>query len=103
VEVCLSGETSEAAALRTVSMVLAGGVALGAYEAGAFAGLHGHATLRPTWLAGSSIGAVNAAIIAGFPPERQVEHLRRFWAMVIVKLAGHLDPEVRDSASYPAI
>jgi len=67
---------------RSVSMVLAGGIALGAYEAGAFAALHGPARLRPGWLAGSSIGAVNAAIIAGSPPDRQVERLRQFWDAV---------------------
>jgi NTE family protein len=53
---------------RNVSLVLAGGVALGAYEAGAYAGLHDYPELGPGWLAGSSIGAVNAAIIAGNPP-----------------------------------
>ena len=64
---------------RSVALVLAGGVALGAYEAGAYAALHERPTLRPSWLAGSSIGAVNAAIIAGNPPEQRVERLRQFW------------------------
>jgi len=72
-------DLSGAAPERSVSMVFAGGVALGAYEAGAFAGLHEQAGLRPAWLAGSSVGAVNAAIIAGSPPNRQVERLRQFW------------------------
>ena len=72
-------DLSGAAPERSVSMVLAGGVALGAYEAGAFAALHGQAGLRPGWLAGSSSGALNAAIIAGSPPDRQVERLRQFW------------------------
>src|SRR5918993_3657279 len=61
-----------------VAMVLSGGVALGAYQAGAYAALHQEG-LRPDWLAGSSIGAVNAAIIAGNPPERRIERLREFW------------------------
>lgn len=72
-------DLSGAAPGRDVSLVLAGGIALGAYEAGAFAGLLGQAGLRPSWLAGSSIGAVNAAIVAGSPPDRQIERLRQFW------------------------
>lgn len=59
--------------------MLAGGVALGMYEAGAYAALHEHADLRPEWLAGSSIGAVTAALIAGNPPELRVRRLRQFW------------------------
>lgn len=61
------------------ALVLAGGVALGAYEAGAYAALHARG-LYPDWIAGSSTGAVNGAIIAGSAPERQVENLRQFWA-----------------------
>ena len=64
---------------RAISLVLAGGVALGMYEAGAYAALHEHADLRPEGLAGSSIGAVTAALIAGNPPERRVSRLRQFW------------------------
>ena len=52
-----------------VSLVLAGGVALGMYEAGAYAAMHEHPELRPEWLAGSSIGAVTAALIAGDLPD----------------------------------
>lgn len=62
-----------------VSMVLAGGIAMGAYEAGAYAGLHEHAELIPDWFAGSSIGGVNAAIIAGVPRDQRVARLRQFW------------------------
>ena len=62
-----------------VSLVLAGGVALGMYEAGAYAALHEHPELHPEWLAGSSIGAVTAALIAGNPPGRRVGRLREFW------------------------
>ena len=64
---------------RVVSLVLAGGIALGMYEAGAYAALHEHPELHPHWLAGSSIGAVTAALIAGNPPERRVARLREFW------------------------
>ncbi|MFT8244745.1 patatin-like phospholipase family protein [Roseomonas sp. BN140053] len=61
------------------ALVLSGGVALGAFEAGAFAALAEAGGLVPDWLVGTSIGAVNAAIIAGNPPERRVERLRGFW------------------------
>jgi NTE family protein len=64
---------------RTSALVLAGGVALGAYEAGAFAGLEKAGDPPVKWIAGSSIGAVNAGIIAGNPPEHRLERLRQFW------------------------
>ena len=55
-------------------LLLQGGGALGAYQAGVFAGLS-EAGIVPTWIAGVSIGAINAALIAGNPPERRVERL----------------------------
>ena len=61
-----------------IVLVLQGGGALGAYQAGVFAGLS-EAGIVPTWIAGVSIGAINAALIAGNPPERRVERLREFW------------------------
>jgi NTE family protein len=63
---------------RTVALVLQGGGALGAYQAGVVEALE-EVRLRPDWVAGISIGALNAAIIAGNPPERRVERLRAFW------------------------
>src|SRR6516165_2906964 len=62
-------------------LVLQGGGALGSYQAGAYQALC-HAGFEPEWVAGISIGAVNAAIIAGNPPERRVERLKEFWEMV---------------------
>ncbi|MCB1444265.1 MAG: DUF3734 domain-containing protein [Rhizobiaceae bacterium] len=59
-------------------LVLQGGGALGAYQAGAYEALH-EAGIRPEWIAGISIGAINAAIIAGSPEEKRVGNLRRFW------------------------
>jgi NTE family protein len=59
-------------------LVLQGGGALGAYQAGAYEALH-EAGIRPEWIAGISIGAINAAIIAGSPDGKRVENLRRFW------------------------
>ncbi|QIG97563.1 MULTISPECIES: DUF3734 domain-containing protein [unclassified Bradyrhizobium] len=61
-----------------VALVLQGGGALGAYQAGVYQGLH-EAGIRPNWLAGISIGALNAAIIAGSPEGERVERLRKFW------------------------
>lgn len=61
-------------------LVLQGGGALGAYQAGVYEGLCA-AALTPDWVAGISIGAVNAAIIAGNPPERRLERLRSFWEL----------------------
>ena len=62
----------------TVALVLQGGGALGSYQAGVIEALSA-AAIEPDWVAGISIGAVNAAIIAGNPPERRVARLRQFW------------------------
>jgi len=62
-------------------LVLQGGGALGAYQAGVYEGM-AEAGLAPNWVAGVSIGAINAALIAGNPPARRVEHLREFWDRV---------------------
>src|SRR3712207_2504213 len=64
------------------ALVLSGGVALGAFEAGAYAALEEAGAPLPNWFVGASIGAVNAAILAGNPPGRRVERLRRFWQSV---------------------
>jgi NTE family protein len=65
---------------RTV-LVLQGGGALGAYQAGAYEAL-AEAGQAPDWVAGISIGAVNAAIIAGNTPDNRVARLRAFWEQV---------------------
>jgi len=62
-------------------LVLQGGGALGSYQAGAYQALC-HFDFQPEWVAGISIGAINAAIIAGNPPEKRVERLKEFWQMV---------------------
>ena len=59
-------------------LLLQGGGALGAYQAGAYQGLV-EAGVAPDWVVGISIGGINAALIAGNPPERRVERLREFW------------------------
>lgn len=66
-------------------LVLQGGGALGAYQAGAYEALAA-ADYAPEWVAGISIGAVNAAIIAGNPHKRCVERLRQFWNRVSSRL-----------------
>ena len=68
------------AAARRV-LVLQGGGALGSYQAGAYQALC-HFDFEPDWIAGISIGAVNAAIIAGNAPEKRVARLKEFWEMV---------------------
>jgi NTE family protein len=62
-------------------LALQGGGALGAYQAGAYQGLAAHG-LAVQWVIGTSIGAVNGAIIAGNPPEHRVKRLRAFWDTV---------------------
>ncbi len=77
--------------------VFQGGGALGAYQAGAYEALHQH-DIDPDWVAGISIGAVNAALIAGAPKERRVENLRTFWDKVSSNLTfafGHDGADVR--------
>ena len=61
-----------------VVLLLQGGGALGAYQAGVYEAL-AEAEIHPDWVAGISIGAVNATIIAGNPPKLRVEQLREFW------------------------
>jgi NTE family protein len=72
---------AQAPALAKRVLVLQGGGALGAYQAGAFAALCRH-QFEPAWIAGISIGAINAAIIAGNPKERRAERLKEFWELV---------------------
>ena len=64
-----------------VALVLQGGGALGAYQAGVYEAL-AEAGINPDWVAGVSIGAVNSAIIAGNEPAERIQKLRRFWQEV---------------------
>jgi NTE family protein len=61
-----------------IVLVLQGGGALGAYQAGVFQGLH-EAGIEPDWVIGTSIGAINAALIAGNAPEKRLARLQEFW------------------------
>jgi NTE family protein len=62
-------------------LLLQGGGALGAYHAGVYEGLAATG-FSPDWVVGISIGAINAALIAGNPPERRADRLREFWNLV---------------------
>lgn len=74
------------------TLVLQGGGALGAYQAGVYEAMAAQ-SLPPQWVAGISIGAINAAIIAGNPPERRVARLREFWELVSSNLISPALPE----------
>jgi NTE family protein len=81
-----TGPQSEAPAsplpsYETVALVLQGGGALGAYQAGVFQGL-AEAGITPNRLSGISIGALNTAIIAGNAPEKRIERLTEFWETI---------------------
>jgi NTE family protein len=66
---------------KKVALVLQGGGALGSYQAGVYEALSA-SQYMPDWIAGISIGAINAAIIAGNAPEKRVERLRAFWECI---------------------
>src|SRR5882672_6669393 len=79
-------DTSESAPAKTPAkaqrvLVLQGGGALGSYQAGAYQALCHH-DFEPEWVAGISIGAINAAIIAGNPREKRIGRLKEFWEAV---------------------
>src|SRR6202022_1197963 len=77
-----------------VALLLQGGGALGAYQGGVYEAL-AEANIHPDWIAGVSIGAINAAIIAGNAPNSRVNRLREFWAEVS---SGGLWPWLGDQA-----
>jgi NTE family protein len=64
-----------------IALLLQGGGALGAYQGGVYEAL-AEAGLHPDWTAGISIGAINAALIAGNSPDERVKKLRQFWELV---------------------
>ena len=64
-----------------IALLLQGGGALGAYQAGVYQAL-AERDLHPDWVAGISIGAINAALIAGNPPGTRIEKLRNFWESI---------------------
>jgi NTE family protein len=74
-------ELSSFAAHERRVLLLQGGGALGAYHGGVYEGIS-EVGFSPDWVVGISIGAINAALIAGNPPERRVDRLRKFWDRV---------------------
>ncbi len=79
-----------------LALVLQGGGALGAYQAGVYQAMH-EAGMEPDWVAGVSIGGINSAIIAGNPPERRVERLREFWELVTSRQISLFAPDGDDA------
>ncbi|WP_062481076.1 patatin-like phospholipase family protein [Variovorax boronicumulans] len=80
------------------ALVLQGGGALGAYQAGVYAALS-ETDLQPHWIAGVSIGAINAALIAGNAPAQRVDRLREFWHLVSSGPAQRLPSWLGDRAT----
>ena len=80
----ITGDACQPAGDRQVVLVLQGGGALGAYQAGVYEGLH-EAGIEPDWVIGTSIGAINAALVAGNAPQHRLERLRAFWDTVAHK------------------
>src|SRR5262249_38807899 len=68
-----------------VVLVFQGGGALGAYQAGVYQALH-EAGIEPNWVVGTSIGAINGAIVAGNPVAERFERIKEFWARLERKL-----------------
>ncbi|MBT0667856.1 patatin-like phospholipase family protein [Novosphingobium profundi] len=75
------------------ALVLQGGGALGAYQAGVYEALACE-DMRPDWISGISIGAINAALIAGNPVGKRVEALRTFWQRVSSEMLYRLDEPI---------
>ncbi len=88
-----------------IALLLQGGGALGAYQAGAYQAL-AEADLHPDWIAGISIGAINAALIAGNPPEHRVAKLREFWETISASPFGvpsFLGVEIKDDYTHQLV
>lgn len=64
-----------------IVLVLQGGGALGAYQVGVYEAMH-EAGIEPDWVIGTSMGAINAALIAGNARDKRLERMRQFWEMV---------------------
>lgn len=77
----VSEKPAEQARYDKTILLLQGGGALGAYQAGVYEAL-AEGGYDPDWIAGISIGSINAAIIAGNPPDQRAPRLRRFWERI---------------------
>jgi NTE family protein len=88
----------------TIALILQGGGALGAYHVGALEAMQ-DAGYAPDWVAGISIGAFNAAIIAGNPPERRIDRLNTFWEAIsrpdaVFEWVREVEPKLANTISY---
>ncbi len=92
--------TAVAAPPGQIVLVLQGGGALGAYQVGVYEALH-EAGIEPHWVIGTSIGAINGAIIAGNPPARRKERLCEFWQRM--EYYSRLFPGISGAMSSMAI
>src|SRR5262245_30735342 len=86
---------------RQIVLVFQGGGALGAYQAGIYQALH-ESGVEPDWIIGTSIGAINASLIAGNEPENRLDRLEEFWRRMRRKEFWGLSswPELSDATSY---
>ena len=84
------------------ALVLQGGGALGAYQVGAFEGLCA-SKFEPDWVAGISIGAINAALIAGNPPDKRQQRLDEFWTRASSQIAWPAIPWDTGDAANAAL
>jgi NTE family protein len=86
---------------RQTVLVFQGGGALGAYQAGVYQALH-EAKIEPDWIIGTSIGAINASLIAGNEPGDRLDRLKEFWRRMRRKELWTRSrwPGVADTANY---
>jgi NTE family protein len=85
-----------------IVLVFQGGGALGAYQAGVYEALH-EAGIEPDWIIGTSIGAINASLIAGNQPGNRLPALREFWRRMSQKAPWHVWsvwPQLSQTLSY---
>jgi len=75
-----------------IALVLQGGGALGAYQAGVYQALH-EADIEPDWVSGVSIGAINSAIIAGNSRKRRLDRLQTFWERITERKIWSYTPD----------
>src|SRR5437763_4324901 len=91
---------------KKIGLVLQGGGALGSYQAGVYEALAA-SDYPPDWLAGISIGAINAAIIAGNAPEHRVVRLREFWEGITTRwpfaFGGAATPWEQRASAFTAL
>jgi NTE family protein len=82
-----------------IVLVLQGGGALGSYQAGVYQALH-EAGIEPDWIIGTSIGAINAGLIAGNSPQNRLSRLREFWKRVEQRAVWPFIPGFEEKLSY---